>query len=113
MAHNDAIAVLFGERNKLVAEKEAYLFNINQQISGIETSIEVLSGKKVWEIQHEKDLAERQQQHLQNILGNKEGNWRPCMHDQCTSCHGTGIKHDGSMCVHCISCPCPKCTSSY
>jgi len=63
--------------------------------------------------QYEKDLAERQRQHLENILGYKKGNWRPCMHDQCTSCYGTGIKHDGSMCVHCISCPCPKCTSSY
>lgn len=34
----------------------------------------------------------------------------PCMHDSCTECHGTGVKKDGSFCVHFISCPCPKCS---
>ena len=33
-----------------------------------------------------------------------------CLHDQCPECHGTGKKHDGSMCIHFISCSCPKCT---
>ncbi len=33
-----------------------------------------------------------------------------CLHDACTQCHGTGIKDfDGSLCVHHISCTCPKC----
>ena len=32
-----------------------------------------------------------------------------CLHNQCTICHGTGLKEDGSTCLHGISCPCPKC----
>ncbi len=61
----------------------------------------------------ERDLKERQRQHLQNIQGQQERNWRPCMHDQCTECHGTGIKSNGSACVHGLSCPCPKCSPTY
>ena len=33
-----------------------------------------------------------------------------CMHEQCTSCFGTGVKEDGTACIHFISCSCPKCT---
>lgn len=33
-----------------------------------------------------------------------------CLHNSCNSCGGTGIRKDGSMCVHMISCPCPKCS---
>lgn len=34
-----------------------------------------------------------------------------CLHDNCTSCDGTGIRKDGlGPCVHMISCPCPKCS---
>lgn len=34
-----------------------------------------------------------------------------CMHDACPNCGGTGIRKDGlGMCVHGISCPCPKCS---
>lgn len=62
--------------------------------------------------QYERELAERQRQHLQNIQGAKNENWRPCMHDQCISCHGTGVNSLGQPCVHGISCPCPKCTPS-
>jgi DnaJ-class molecular chaperone len=32
-----------------------------------------------------------------------------CLHDSCPECHGSGIKANGSACVHFISCPCPKC----
>ena len=35
---------------------------------------------------------------------------QPCLHDGCTRCHGTGKDEEGKMCVHHISCPCPKCT---
>lgn len=61
----------------------------------------------------ERDLKERQRQHLQTIQGQQENNWRPCMHDQCTECHGTGIKFNGGACVHGLSCPCPKCSPTY
>lgn len=37
----------------------------------------------------------------------------PCMHDGCPKCHGTGRKKDGSLCIHHLSCPCPKCTPRY
>ena len=33
-----------------------------------------------------------------------------CLHDSCTMCNGTGIKKDGSACVHMLSCPCKKCS---
>lgn len=34
-----------------------------------------------------------------------------CLHDTCPKCHGTGRDSiTGGMCVHHISCPCPKCT---
>jgi len=63
--------------------------------------------------EYEKDLKHRQEQHLNNINNSFNGNWRPCMHDQCPDCLGTGIKQNGGVCIHGISCPCPKCTPSY
>lgn len=33
-----------------------------------------------------------------------------CIHEKCPECHGTGIKRDGTACIHMISCPCKKCT---
>lgn len=33
-----------------------------------------------------------------------------CLHKNCQECGGTGKKRDGSVCIHMISCPCPKCT---
>jgi len=38
---------------------------------------------------------------------------RECLHDQCTKCNGTGRDERGRICVHHISCPCPKCTPVY
>ena len=63
--------------------------------------------------QYEEDLKRRQKEHLYSIQRQNDANWRPCLHDQCLECHGTGIKRDGSMCVHGISCPCPKCSPIY
>lgn len=57
--------------------------------------------------QYERELAERQRKHLESI---QRSQWRPCMHDSCSQCHGTGIRADGSACIHGISCPCPKCS---
>lgn len=37
-------------------------------------------------------------------------NNRPCMHMLCPRCRGSGLKPDGSPCIHSISCPCNKCT---
>jgi hypothetical protein len=62
---------------------------------------------------YEEDLRRRQKEHLDRVQKQQDYNWRPCMHDSCPECLGTGIKHDGSMCVHYISCPCPKCTPTY
>jgi len=58
-----------------------------------------------------KGLLRRQQEHLRNI--NSEDNWQPCLHDGCEQCIGTGRKRDGSMCVHMLSCPCPKCSPQF
>lgn len=60
---------------------------------------------------YEDDLARRQKEHIDNINpGNRQ--WQPCMHDSCGQCVGTGVKQDGTPCVHHISCPCPKCSPS-
>lgn len=63
--------------------------------------------------QYEEDLRQRQREHLDQIPSSYPGDhipWRPCLHDGCPECVGTGIKKDGSMCVHHMSCPCPKCS---
>lgn len=33
-----------------------------------------------------------------------------CLHKNCPECHGTGVKLNGGICIHMISCPCPRCT---
>lgn len=53
MPHNESIEVLFKEKLKLEMERNAMLEKFNEQIRGIEVSIELLSGKKVWEIEEE------------------------------------------------------------
>lgn len=43
-----------------------------------------------------------------------EGIWKQeqlegCLHDSCSVCNGTGIRKDGlGVCIHGLSCPCPK-----
>lgn len=60
---------------------------------------------------YEDDLAKRQKEHLDQVANNQpKWNNQPCMHDACPSCIGTGIKLDGSMCIHSISCHCSKCS---
>ncbi len=61
--------------------------------------------------QYEEDLKRRQEEHLTSIRQYEP--WQPCMHDSCPQCVGTGVRSDGSMCVHNISCPCPKCTPTF
>lgn len=58
--------------------------------------------------EYEKDLANRQKKHIDGIQSKQH--WRPCMHDNCPECCGTGIRRDGRACVHMISCPCPQCS---
>jgi len=53
MPHNESIEVLFKEKLKLEMERDAMLEKFNEQIKGIEVSIELLSGKKVWEVAEE------------------------------------------------------------
>lgn len=60
-----------------------------------------------------RDLKRRQDNHQKQITQRHDSTWRPCMHDECPSCVGTGIKTDGTACIHGISCPCPKCSPSF
>ncbi len=66
---------------------------------------------------YEEHLRKKQEKHLKRISIRfdefYEMNWRPCLHDACTECHGTGLKIDGTGCVHYISCLCQKCSPSY
>lgn len=59
--------------------------------------------------QYEKDLKKRQADHINRINELNIQDWKPCIHDQCPDCLGTGIKVFGGLCVHSISCDCPKC----
>ncbi len=59
---------------------------------------------------YEKDLRRRQEEHLRGVRGQRELDWKPCLHDGCSQCHGTGVKLDGSICVHMLSCNCPRCS---
>lgn len=57
---------------------------------------------------YERGLREHQKRHLESV--HRGGwPWQPCLHDSCPECVGTGIKRDGTACVHSLSCPCPKC----
>ena len=58
---------------------------------------------------YERELRERQRKHLESVR-NGGRPWKPCLHDQCPQCHGTGITRFGP-CVHGISCDCPKCST--
>lgn len=57
---------------------------------------------------YDRDLRRRQREHLERINRNIE--WHPCAHDGCGECHGTGIKSDGTGCIHMLYCSCPKCS---
>lgn len=80
-------------------------------------NITIINYSDEYRKQYEEDLRRRQYEHFQKIGQNwrqsQRQNWRPCLHDSCPQCHGTGVKLDGTHCVHAISCPCPKCTPSY
>lgn len=62
--------------------------------------------------EYEKELAERQRQHLENVFRPNTYPWKPCLHDACPDCHGTGVRAGGGFCTHGISCDCPKCTTT-
>lgn len=64
------------------------------------------------------DLGRRQREHMARV----NQNWtdrtqvvvtQPCAHNSCSQCVGTGVKQDGSRCVHMLSCRCPRCTPRY
>ena len=41
----------------------------------------------------------------------KESERQQCLHDLCPQCGGSGQKRNGGgMCIHALSCPCPKCS---
>jgi hypothetical protein len=56
------------------------------------------------------NLRRRQEEHLRNV---EDDNFQVCLHDSCPSCLGTGVRHDGSPCIHNIACSCSKCSPRY
>ncbi len=57
------------------------------------------------------DLKRRQKEHLDKVRMSR-GDYQPtsrCLHDGCPECIGTGVKRDGTPCVHSIACLCHKC----
>ncbi len=73
------------------------------------------------EKKYKEDLEKRRKKHTESQKWYKDNDPKkipkrpfvPCIHNQCTECHGTGRKVDGTSCVHMISCPCPKCNPYY
>lgn len=57
--------------------------------------------------EYEKDLKARQEAHLKSLENKPD--WKPCLHDQCPNCLGTGRSKFG-LCTHMVSCDCPKCS---
>lgn len=53
MAQNIATKVLYDEKQRIEAEKEAAINRFDEQLREIDTAIERVSGKKVWEIEKE------------------------------------------------------------
>lgn len=49
-------------------------------------------------------------EHYYKLIDEELKKMYSCLHDQCTACHGTGIRADMSACIHSISCKCMKCT---
>lgn len=60
--------------------------------------------------EYERELERRQKTHLAQLTHTPA--FSPCLHDSCPNCHGTGRSRLG-ICVHNISCQCPKCTPTY
>lgn len=59
---------------------------------------------------YEEGLRRRREKHYEYLRQATRRPYQPCTHDGCSECVGTGIKRDGSPCIHMISCPCPKCS---
>jgi hypothetical protein len=49
MEHKSAIDALTLKRQELIAERDQMLAKFNAEISGLETAIETLCGKTVWQ----------------------------------------------------------------
>ena len=64
------------------------------------------------EKEYEDELRRIQDEHLKNVRINGRQS-QPCLHDGCQECHGTGIKSNGSTCIHYLSCSCPKCSPCF
>lgn len=62
---------------------------------------------------YEKDVIQKQKEHLGRVQQRQNRNWKPCAHNSCTNCFGTGIDSFGNTCVHGIYCNCPKCSPFY
>ena len=71
-----------------------------------------MTSKTTVETNYQEELRRKQKEHLDRVSTRTGRYFSPCMHDSCSECVGTGIKHNGSFCVHSLSCPCPKCSPS-
>jgi hypothetical protein len=69
---------------------------------------------------YERELHKKKQDHLRRVRDlseptiytndNKPYMASPCAHDQCPSCHGTGVTINGGGCIHNLVCSCRKCS---
>jgi hypothetical protein len=53
---NPAIEILYKNKLKLEGERDEMYYRLSEEIKGIDTAIEILSGKKVWEVESEMEF---------------------------------------------------------
>lgn len=63
-----------------------------------------------WQDDYQRQLRQRQKEHLAKVAERRAMTFQPCAHDQCSECVGTGVKLDGSPCIHGLACKCRKCS---
>lgn len=97
------------------AELEQYVKELEQRLQRLEIIIEGLKNNPFFKLNYpiNSPITEPVPDPCEKAWNFPRGDGT-CMHDNCPTCGGTGVRKDGlGSCIHMISCPCPKCTPRY
>lgn len=81
-------------------DKQGYHYNLSREM--LKDYLE--------KIAEEKRKKEQEDKFPFELPGKKP---RPCLHEACPECHGSGRKKNGQICVHMLSCKCIRCMPYY
>ena len=62
--------------------------------------------KDLWQIKITDEQLKKVNEHIKS----RDLSDEQCQHDNCSDCHGSGVKKNGMKCIHMISCRCKKCS---